>query len=218
MRDRASFIMDARHEAAEGRFGVALDLYRKALRAAEEAAEAADPLLHVRIADLHHRLGHERSALESYRLAAERYRGEGLILNAVAVWKRVRRCYPREIEPHRALAALNLDQDLVAEARLHLFHFVEAADRVGRTEDALDALVDFLAVAYDEEVARVLHAYQALLRRRESRDETRERESETELAEMLSRPAAAPTLLPARAGRRVRRVLPMLPGVAPAAS
>lgn len=221
MKDRSQLRMDARHEAAEGRLGVALEMYGRAVREADEAGDAPDPLLHVRIADLHHQLGHERSALASYRLAADRYREEGLVLNAVAVWKRVLRGYPSHIEAHRALAALHLDQDLVAEAKLHLLHFVEAADRTGRCEEALDALVDFLAVEYEGEVARVLRAYQALLRRRAETDaEAAEvQRAEAELASTLSVPMAAADGRRLTNGRRgVRRLLPVLPSVAPAAS
>ncbi len=211
--------MDARHEAAEGRLGVALEMYDRAVRETEDSGETADPLLHVRIADIHHRLGHERSALESYRLAADRYREEGLTLNAVAVWKRVLRSYPSHIHGHRALAELNLDQDLVAEARLHVLDFVEAADRAGRCDEATDALVDFLSLAYDREVARVLHAYQALLRRRAEVDvKAADVElADAELVETLSGRATAPDAgRRTRARRGVRRLLPVLPNVAPA--
>jgi tetratricopeptide (TPR) repeat protein len=210
--------MDARHEAAEGRLGVALEMYDRAIREADEAGEAADPLLHVRVADLHHRLGHERSALASYRLAADRYREEGLILNAVAVWKRVARGYPSHIEAHRALAELHLDQRLVAEARLHLLHFVEAADRNGRSEEAIDALVEFLSLTYDGEVARVLRAYQALLRRRGETDVQAAGVglADVELAGTPSGPTTGPGGRgPARGRRGVRRLLPVLPSVAP---
>lgn len=221
MKDRSQLRMDARHEAAEGRLGVALEMYDRAVREADEAGDSPDPLLHVRIADLHHQLGHERSALASYRLAADRYREEGLILNAVAVWKRVLRGYPSHIESHRALAELHRDQGLVAEARVHLLHFVEAADRTGRSDEGLDALVDFLAVAYDGEVARVLRAYQALLRRRaEAAAEAAEIEGAgPDLADTLPGPTAAPAGRRRAPGRRgVRRLLPVLPSVAPAAS
>ncbi|MDP2480752.1 MAG: hypothetical protein Q8W51_14210 [Candidatus Palauibacterales bacterium] len=212
MSDRSQLRMDARHEAAEGRLGVALEMYERAIREADEAGDAPDPLLHVRIADLHHRLGHERSALASYRLAADRYREEGLILNAVAVWKRVLRGYPSHIEAHRALAEVHVDQDLVAEARLHLLNFVEAADRTGRSEEALDALVDFLAVTYDGEVARVLRAYQALLRRRAEADS---RAADVQLPQTPSGTKLGPGGRGLARGRRgVRRLLPVLPSVA----
>ncbi len=220
MKDRSQLRMDARHEAAEGRLGVALEMYDRAIREADEAGEEPDPLLHVRVADLHHRLGHERSALESYRLAADRYREEGLTLNAVAVWKRVLRGYPTHIEAFRALAELHVDQDLVAEARLHLLHFVEAADRTGRSDEALDALVDFLSVAYDEEVARVLRAYQALLRRRaEPNAQAADAgAAEADLSETLAGRAAPPDGRRLARGRRgVRRLLPVVPSVLPAA-
>ncbi len=222
MRKRSELKMEARREAAEGRLGMALELYDRAVRTAEEAGEAADPLLHVRIGDLHHRLGHSRSALASYRRAAGRYREEGLALNAVAVWERILRCYPDELEAHRSLVDLNLEQGLVAEARLHLMEYVEAADRLGRTEEAIDALVDFLAGWYDEEVAGILHAYEALQRRRTETSAPIQTElpaAEPAEAGPEASPQAIPTS-PARrkhGGRDVRRRLPMLPSVATAA-
>jgi tetratricopeptide (TPR) repeat protein len=214
MADRSQLRMDARREAAEGRLGVALDLYGRVVRAAEEAGDAPDPLLHVRIADLHHRLGHERSALESYGRAASRYREEGLALNAVAVWERVLRSYPDELQAHRSLVEINLDQGLVGEARLHLLQFVEAADRMERGDEAVELLVDFLASWYDDEVAQVLRAYQALLARRAHSATTT---ADAEAGEADPGASTIPRAPADRSRRHVRRLLPVLPSVAPAA-
>lgn len=154
----------ARQEADAGRLGVALDAYRRALRVSESGGRPADPLLHVRMADLHQRLGHERMAVASYGRAADGYRDEGRAANAIAVWKRVLRLFPRHVWVHHELSDLHLEQGLVAEARRHLLAYVREADERGEPRAAIEALEAFLEVRSDEEVSAVLRAYAALQR------------------------------------------------------
>jgi len=154
----------ARSEADAGRLGVALDLYRKAIKAMEHRGRPPDPLLHVRMGDIHHRLGHERMAVAAYARAADGYRSDGRAVNAVAVWKRVLRMYSEHMWVHRELADLHLEQDLVAEARRHVLAYVEAADERDEPGLAVEALEAFLELQADDEVAAVLRAYRALQR------------------------------------------------------
>ncbi|HKK07914.1 MAG TPA: tetratricopeptide repeat protein [Gemmatimonadota bacterium] len=154
----------AREEADAGRLGIALETYRRAARALEASGRPHDPLLDVRMADLHHRLGHERMAVSAYGRAADGYREEGRAANAIAVWKRVLRLYPDHVWVNRELGDIHLEQGLVAEARRHVLAFVQAADERGEPAAAVEALEAFLGVREDEEVDHVLRAYRALQR------------------------------------------------------
>lgn len=197
----------ARNEADAGRLGVALDLYRKAIKAMEHHGRPPDPLLHVRMGDIHHRLGHERMAVAAYGRAADGYRSDGRAANAVAVWKRVLRMYPEHVWVHRELADLHLEQDLVAEARRHVLAYVEAADERDEPGLAVEALEAFLELQADEEVGAVLHAYRALQREKLLvRDDTDGAGAE-DGAETTTAPEPGTSRPPV--GRRARLRLPL---------
>jgi tetratricopeptide (TPR) repeat protein len=207
----------ARREAAAGRLGMALDAYRKAIRTLEAAGEPVEPLLHVRMGDIHHRLGHERMAVASYCRAADGYRAERMVPNTIAVWKRLLRIFPQHLWVHRELAELYLEQGLLAEARRHLLGFVDAADSRGEPRAAIRALEDFVDAQPDGEVAMVLRAYRALQRQSAETLGTAEEPVHLEAGEQVrvSAPLAA-----RRSKRHLRRILEIQPdpAVMPAAS
>lgn len=199
----------AREEAEAGRLGVALDLYRKAIEATEHHGRPPDPLLHVRMGDIHHRLGHERMAVAAYGRAADGYRSDERAANAVAVWKRVLRMFPEHVWVHRELADLHLEQDLVAEARRHALAYVEAADERGEPGLAVEVLEAFLELEDDDEVAAVLRAYRALQREKMLVRDEAEVDGATAPSAEIAPPAPEPSR--PRLGRRARLRLPLRP-------
>lgn len=143
----------ARQHEANGEYGQALYLYERALRQLENAEDALpDPMLFVRVADLTYRRGQRDRARDLYVKAAAHFREQGLLNNAVAVWKRVERTFPEELEPLWRLAELHLDLNLAAEAKEHVRELLERMRRAGRSAEAVEVAERFLARSYDEEV------------------------------------------------------------------
>jgi len=152
----------ARQHEANGEYGQALYLYERALRQLENAEdELPDPMLFVRVADLTHRRGQGDRARDLYVKAAAHFREQGLLNNAVAVWKRIERAFPEELEPLWRLAELHLDLNLTAEAKDHLRELLERMRRAGRKSEAVGLAERFLARSYDEEVESWLRDLQA---------------------------------------------------------
>lgn len=151
MKSETQLKAEARRRESAGDRERALALYEKALAAAvREPDVEPEPTLYLKIADLHYRLGRPDEALQRYRAAAELYHELGLMVNAIAVWKKVARVYPEETEPTRRLSELQLEMGLVAEARASLRAFVEArSGSDGEVDDdahdeVVEALRDFL--------------------------------------------------------------------------
>lgn len=154
----------ARQHEADGEYGQALYLYERALRQLESADDALpDPMLYVRVADLTFRRGQIDRARELYGEAARHFEDQGLLNNAIAVWKRIVRAYPDETDPRWRLVELHLDLNLAAEAKSHLRDMLGELEDAGRLEDATDAAETFLARSYDEEVEAWLRDLQESL-------------------------------------------------------
>ncbi len=145
MRSDHELKAEARSRESKGELAGALELYQQALRAAARDPDAMpDPTLHLKVADLEYRLGRMDAALEGYRGAAALYRDLGLMVNAVAVWKKVERVYPDEPESWLRLADLQLDMGLVAEARVSMRRYVEVSGEApdDQVSEALRAFLD----------------------------------------------------------------------------
>lgn len=154
----------ARQHEADGEYGQALYLYERALRQLESADdELPDPMLYVRVADLTFQRGQVDRAREFYGEAAGHFEDQGLLNNAIAVWKRIVRAYPDETSPRWRLVELHLDLNLVAEARAHLREMLAELREDGRLEEASEAAETFLARSYDEEVESWLRELQERL-------------------------------------------------------
>jgi tetratricopeptide (TPR) repeat protein len=154
MKSETQLKSEARRLESAGDYDRALALYEEALRASLRDPDAMpEPTLYLRVADLHFRLGRPNDAMEGYRGAAGLYRELGLMVNAVAVWKKVVRVYPEEPEPLRRLAELQLDMGLVAEARVSLRGYVEARTgaEAGVDEAVHDDVVEALRAFLDRD-------------------------------------------------------------------
>lgn len=147
----------ARRRESAGDFVGALELYSRALRIESDDPDAMpEPTLQLRIADLRFRLGDAEVALGEYERAAQLYQELGLLVNAIAVWKKVARLYPERPSALRRLAELQLAMGLVAEARSSLRSFVEVCEGQERGEEVVEALHGFLDSTPDPEVAILL--------------------------------------------------------------
>ena len=92
------------------------------------------------LGDLYTRVGNPAEAVSCFRRIAEHYREQGFGLKAIAMYKKIDRLQPNNIEIATNLADLYAQQDLVVEARAHYLTIVEAHNRAGATKSSLEVL------------------------------------------------------------------------------
>jgi len=92
------------------------------------------------LGDLYTRVGNTSEAVTCFRRIAEHYREQGFGLKAIAMYKKIDRLQPQDIEVATHLADLYAQQDLIVEARTHYLAVVEAHHRAGAAQSALEIL------------------------------------------------------------------------------
>ena len=92
------------------------------------------------LGDLYTRVGNPTEAISCFQRIAEHYREQGFGLKAIAMYKKIDRLQPNSIEVATHLADLYAQQDLVVEARAHYLAVVEAHNRSGAAQSALEVL------------------------------------------------------------------------------
>jgi len=92
------------------------------------------------LGDLYVRVGNPGAAISYFHRIAEHYRDQDFGLKAIAMYKKIDRLKPRDIEIASNLAELYAKQDLVVEARAHYLLVAEAHSRSGATKEGLDVL------------------------------------------------------------------------------
>ena len=92
------------------------------------------------LGDLYVRMGNHNEAIGCFRRIAEHYREQGFGLKAIAMYRKIDRLQPNNVEIATHLADLYAQQDLVVEARTHYLSVIEAHNRAGKTSEVLDVL------------------------------------------------------------------------------
>lgn len=92
------------------------------------------------LGDLYVRAGSPASAISYFQRIAEHYRDQDFGLKAIAMYKKIDRLKPNDIEISFNLADLYAKQDLVVEARAHYLLVAEAHARGGATKEGLEVL------------------------------------------------------------------------------
>ena len=92
------------------------------------------------LGDLYVRVGNPAAAMSYFLRIAEHYRDQDFGLKAIAMYKKIGRLKPNDIEIAGNLADLYAKQDLVVEARAHYLLVAEAHSRAGATKEGLDVL------------------------------------------------------------------------------
>jgi tetratricopeptide (TPR) repeat protein len=92
------------------------------------------------LGDLYTRVGNTSEAVTCFRRIAEHYREQGFGLKAIAMYKKIDRLQPNDIEVATHLADLYASQDLIVEARTHYLAVVDAHNHAGAPQSALEVL------------------------------------------------------------------------------
>src|SRR5215813_12434639 len=78
------------------------------------------------LGDLYTRVGNTAEAVTCFRRIAEHYRDQGFGLKAIAMYKKIDRRQPNDIDVAINLADLYASHDLIVEARKHYLAVVDA--------------------------------------------------------------------------------------------
>ncbi len=92
------------------------------------------------LGDLHVRVGNPSAAIACFRRIAEHYREQDFALKAIAMFRKIDRLEPGNIEIATSLADLYAQQDLVIEARAHYLIVANAHAKAGATQEGLEVL------------------------------------------------------------------------------
>lgn len=118
---------------AKGKIEAAIKEYKKLL-----GKTGDDPTTLNRVGDLYVRLRKNDEAISFYTKTAEKYAGDGFYVKAIAVYKKIHRIEPTQIEVHRKLAELYQRQGLKNDARSHYSQLSDHYLREGDTNAAID--------------------------------------------------------------------------------
>jgi tetratricopeptide (TPR) repeat protein len=133
--DKAKTLRAAEKYLESGKIAAAIKEYCQIV-----AVDADDFTALNMLGDLYTRVGNTAEAIICFRRIAEHYREQGFGLKAIAMYKKIDRLQPNDIEIATNLADLYAQQDLIVEARAHYLAVVDAHNRAGAAQSALETL------------------------------------------------------------------------------
>src|SRR5437588_6586329 len=92
------------------------------------------------LGDLHVRIGNKAEAIVCFRRIADHYREQEFVPKAIAMFKKIDRLAPNDVEIAMSLADLYSQQDLIVEARAHYLMVANAHAKSGATQAGLEVL------------------------------------------------------------------------------
>jgi tetratricopeptide (TPR) repeat protein len=92
------------------------------------------------LGDLHVRVGNHVAAISCFRRIAEHYRDQEFALKAIAMFRKIDRLQPNDVEIATNLADLYAQQELIVEARSHYLVVANAYAKTGDTQAGLGVL------------------------------------------------------------------------------
>ncbi len=130
MIDKTAIINTAQKLASKGQIDKAIAEWEKLL------VNVKDGNIHNTIGDLYLKKNSEPAAIESFTKAAELFKKDGFYPKAIALYKKILNIVPNDVNSLIALAKLNADKGLVANAIEYYFKAAEIYHREGSTESA----------------------------------------------------------------------------------
>jgi tetratricopeptide (TPR) repeat protein len=133
--DKAKILRAAERYLETGKIPAAIKEYSRIVESEPEDFTTLNIL-----GDLQVRTGNQAAAISCFRRIAEHYRDQDFALKAIAMFKKIDRLQPGNIEIATFLADLYAQQDLVIEARAHYLIVANAHAQAGATQDGLEVL------------------------------------------------------------------------------
>jgi tetratricopeptide (TPR) repeat protein len=124
--DRQKLIRDAERLVGRGKLNAAIDAYLAVLD-----ADPDDTTTLNRVGDLYARLQRLGEAIELFKRAAEHFSEEGFTVKAIAIYRKILRLDPLQLEASESLADLQSRQGLVQDARQQYLTVADGYQRRG---------------------------------------------------------------------------------------
>ena len=112
MANRQKLIRNAERQVGRGKLNAAIDSYLKVLESSPDDTTTLN-----RVGDLYARLQRIEEAIQLFERAAQHFTEEGFYVKAIAIYKKILRLAPGQLEASENLAGLQAHQGLVNEAR-----------------------------------------------------------------------------------------------------
>jgi tetratricopeptide (TPR) repeat protein len=133
--EKAKVLKAAEKFLSQGKIDAAIKEYRQIVENDESDFTTLNML-----GDLCVRAGKKDEAISCFQRIAEHYRDQEFTLKAIAMYKKVERLKPRDVEIARNLGTLYAAQGLIVDARAQYLFLADSYTRTGLTKDALEIL------------------------------------------------------------------------------
>ena len=153
MIDKSAIIKTAQKLTSKGQIDKAIAEWEKLL------VTGKDGNIHNTIGDLYLKKNSESAAIESFTKAAEIFKSDGFYPKAIALYKKILNILPNDPNALIALAKLNADKGLVANAIENYFKAAEIYHRDGSTEIATSIADQILKLSASDLEIRKKIAY-----------------------------------------------------------
>ncbi len=131
--NKAKALRQAEKHVQQGKLNAAIDDYAKIAE-----FDSSDLTVVNTLGDLLVRAGRVEEAILNFSKIAESYRENGFTLKAIAMFKKISKLNPQNVDVSLKLAALYSQQGLLVEARQQYLQVADAYARGGKTQKALE--------------------------------------------------------------------------------
>jgi tetratricopeptide (TPR) repeat protein len=131
-RDRAKVESVAEKHIKKGRLDEAIAEYRKLL-----TGEDQDISIRNILGDLYIKADNKRKAVEEFEKIAEYYENKGLYSKAIAIYKRIKRLVPDNMDSSKRLAELYRNQGFSSEAKTEYMSLAQNLTKAKKTKEAI---------------------------------------------------------------------------------
>ncbi|PYV45347.1 MAG: hypothetical protein DMG06_02765 [Acidobacteria bacterium] len=133
--NKAKVLKSAEKYVVQGKVSHAISEYQKLIK--EDPTDL--PLVNT-LGDLYVRIGNIPEAVKCFTRLAESYDNGGFVVRAIAMYKKVSKIDPAQLQALSRLADLYLRQGLISDARAHYLQVVESLLRKNEVENAISIL------------------------------------------------------------------------------
>src|SRR5881409_2259273 len=134
LENKAKVLQEAEKYVRQGKTASAIAEYLKVIK-----SDPADVLTLNTVGDLYLRQGKVGEATRYFAQVAESYTRNNFLLKAIAVYKKILRADPENIDINQTLASLLAKQGLHVDARSQYMHVAELLSKAGKTRDSVEA-------------------------------------------------------------------------------
>jgi tetratricopeptide (TPR) repeat protein len=133
--EKAKALKAAEKFLSQGKLNAAIKEYRQVIENDLDDLSALNIL-----GDLLARAGEKEDAIDCFSRIAEHYREQEFRLKAIAMYRKIEKLKPRDLETSARLAELYAAQGLVVDARAQYLVVADAYTRAGQTKESLQIL------------------------------------------------------------------------------